>query len=61
MNFERVKALHAQNNVNILEVKPGMFLEIHEKLGDEMETEYGNLKVLLSRLKIQIMLMVLLL
>lgn len=34
MNFDRVKAVHAQNNVNILEVKPGMFLEIHEKLSE---------------------------
>jgi len=34
MNFDRLKAVHAQNNVNILEVKPGMFLEIHEKLSE---------------------------
>jgi len=34
MNFDRIKAVHAQNNVNILEVKPGMFLEIHEKLSE---------------------------
>lgn len=32
MNFERIKALQDKNNVSLLDVKPGMFLEIHEKL-----------------------------
>jgi len=32
MNFERIKALQEKNNVSLLDVKPGMFLEIHEKL-----------------------------
>jgi large subunit ribosomal protein L19 len=32
MNFERIKALQEKNNVSLLDVQPGMFLEIHEKL-----------------------------
>ena len=32
MNFERIKALQEKNNVSLLDVKPGIFLEIHEKL-----------------------------
>ena len=35
MNFERIKALQEKNNVSLLDVKPGMFLEIHEKLEGE--------------------------
>lgn len=35
MYFERVKALHDKHEYPILPVKPGMYLEIHEKLGDE--------------------------
>lgn len=35
MNFERIKTLQEKNNVSLLDVKPGMFLEIHEKLEGE--------------------------
>lgn len=35
MNFPRVKALHDKHEYSILPVKAGMFLEIHEKLGEE--------------------------
>ena len=32
MNFERIKALQDKNNVSLLDVQAGMYLEIHEKL-----------------------------
>jgi large subunit ribosomal protein L19 len=51
MNFERVKAVHAQNNVNILEVKPGMFLEIHEKLGESEGNRVWRFKGLVIKVK----------
>jgi large subunit ribosomal protein L19 len=35
MHFERVKALHDKHEYPILPVQAGMFLEIHEKIGDE--------------------------
>jgi len=35
MYFERVKALHDKHEYSILPVKTGMYLEIHEKLGEE--------------------------
>lgn len=35
MQFERIKVLHDKHEHAILAVKPGMFLEIHEKIGDE--------------------------
>jgi large subunit ribosomal protein L19 len=35
MNFPRVKAFHDNHEYSILPVKAGMFLEIHEKLGEE--------------------------
>ncbi len=51
MNFERVKALHTQNNANILEVKPGMFLEIHEKLGEGEGNRVWRFKGLVIKVK----------
>gem|GEM_PF-6928156 len=32
MDFARIKHLHEKNECTILPVKPGMLLEIHEKL-----------------------------
>jgi large subunit ribosomal protein L19 len=51
MNFERVKALHAQNNANVLEIKPGMFLEIHEKLGEAEWNRIWRFKGLVIKVK----------
>jgi hypothetical protein len=34
MNFERLKDLYDKHNYSVLGVKPGMLLEIHEKVGD---------------------------
>lgn len=36
MNFERLKALAADKGYAIPEIKTGMHLEIHEKLGDRI-------------------------
>ena len=35
MYFERVKALHDKHEYNILPVKPGMYLEVQERIKDE--------------------------
>lgn len=35
MDFARIKCLHDKNECSILPVKPGMLLEIHEKLEGE--------------------------
>jgi hypothetical protein len=35
MYFERVKALHDKHEHTILPIKPGMFLEVQEKIKDE--------------------------
>lgn len=51
MNFERVKALHDKNNVNILEVKPWMFLEIHEKVGEGDNIRTWRFKGLVIKVK----------
>ncbi len=51
MNFDRVKAVHAQNNVNILDVKPGMFLEIHEKLWEAEWNRVWRFKGLVIKVK----------
>lgn len=51
MNFERVKALHDKNNLNILEVKPWMFLEIHEKVGEGDKTRTWRFKGLVIKVK----------
>jgi ribosomal protein L19 len=51
MNFERVKALHTQNNANVLEIKPGMFLEIHEKLGEAEGNRIWKFKGLVIKVK----------
>ena len=32
MNFDRIKNLIEKNNYSVLDVKPGQFLEIHEKI-----------------------------
>lgn len=51
MNFDRVKAVHAKNNVNMLDVKPGMFLEIHEKLGEAEANRVRRFKGLVIKVK----------
>jgi len=51
MNFERVKTLHAQNNANILEIKPWMFLEIHEKLWEWEWNRVWRFKGLVIKVK----------
>lgn len=51
MNFERVKALHTQNNANILDIKPWMFLEIHEKLWEWEWNRVWRFKGLVIKVK----------
>lgn len=51
MNFERVKALHDKNNTNILDVKPGMFLEVHEKIWDGENNRVWKFKWLVIKVK----------
>ncbi|MFA5748361.1 MAG: 50S ribosomal protein L19 [Candidatus Absconditabacterales bacterium] len=38
MNFKRLQNLYEKNSDKILPIKSGMFLEIHEKIGDKDES-----------------------
>ncbi len=51
MNFERLKSLHDKNNVTILDVKPWMFLEIHEKVGEWDNIRLWKCKWLVIKVK----------
>ena len=51
MNFERLKNLHDKNNVNLLNVQPGMLLEIHEKVGEGDSNRIWKFKCLVIKIK----------
>jgi len=51
MNFERLKAFHDKNNINLLSVKSGMFLEIHEKIWDWDNNRIWRFKGLVIKVK----------
>ncbi len=51
MNFERIKAIQAKNNTKILDIKPGMFVEIHEKLGEAEWNRIWKFKWLVIKVK----------
>ncbi len=51
MNFERLKTLHDKNNVSLLNVEPGMLLEIHEKVGEGDNNRIWKFKCLVIKVK----------
>lgn len=51
MNFERIKAFHDKNNVSLVDIKPGMFLEIHEKVGEWDTSRVWRFKWLVIKVK----------
>jgi len=51
MNFERLKTLQEKNNLQLLEVKPGMFLEIYEKVGEGDNNRIWKFKCLVIKVK----------
>ena len=51
MNFKRLKSLYDQNGYPILPVKSGMFLEIHEKVGEGDNTRIWKFKGLVLKVK----------
>lgn len=44
MNVQRLQALRRAQQYHLLPIKPGMMIEIHEKLVNEITKEFGNLK-----------------
>jgi len=51
MNFERLKDLYDKHNYSVLGVKPGMLLEIHEKVGDWENNRIWKFKCLVLKVK----------
>ena len=51
MNFERIKALQEKNNVSLLDVQAGMYLEIHEKIGEGDSNRVWRFKGLVIKVK----------
>lgn len=51
MNFKRLKSLYDKNGYSILPVKSGMFLEIHEKVGEWDNTRIWKFKGLVLKVK----------
>jgi len=51
MNFDRIKTLQEKNNVSLLDVQPGMYLEIHEKIGEGDSNRVWRFKGLVIKVK----------
>ncbi len=51
MNFERLKKIWEQKGYNILDVKPGQYLEIHEKIKERNNERIWKFKGLVIRVK----------
>lgn len=51
MNFERIKTLQEKNNVSLLDVQPGMYLEIHEKIWEGDSNRVWRFKGLVIKVK----------
>jgi large subunit ribosomal protein L19 len=51
MHYERLKAVYDKNGVNILPVKKGMYLEIHEKVGEGSTERIRRFKGLVIKTK----------
>jgi large subunit ribosomal protein L19 len=51
MNFDRIKTLQEQHNVSLLDVQPGMYLEIHEKIGEGDSNRVWRFKGLVIKVK----------
>lgn len=51
MNFDRIKTLQEKNNVSLLDVQAGMYLEIHEKIGEGDSNRVWRFKGLVIKVK----------
>mgnify|MGYP002347018161 CR=1 FL=1 len=51
MNFERLKKINASRNTIKLDIKPGQFLEIHEKVGEWNNKRIWKFKWLVIKVK----------
>lgn len=51
MNFKRLQDLYAKNANTLLPVKPGMMLEIHERVGDGDNNRIWKFKCLVLKVK----------